>query len=279
MNKTEPSADMPEGERSTAAHPHPILSDIKVRQALSKAIDRATLTEVGYGAAGRPTCNVVPAPAAYASDNTGCIAQDVEGAKALLDEAGWKDSDGDGIRDKDGAKLHLLYQTTINPVRQDFQALIKQWWTDIGVDVELKSIDASVFFGGDPNSPDTFQKFYADVEMFANDFQGTDPEVYLTQYGCNKAPSPANQWQGENMNRFCDPAYDALIVELSKTGDVTKRQELAKRMNDMVTKDSFIVVPLVDRARLSAVSNTLGGVVLNTWDTEMWNVSDWFRIK
>ena len=279
MNMTDPSATLPEGERSTAAHPHPILSDIKVREALSKAIDRATLVEVGYGDAGRPTCNIVPAPAIYASDNTGCIAQDVEGAKALLDAAGWKDSDGDGIRDKDGVKLHLLYQTTINAVRQDFQALIKQWWTDIGVEVELKSIDASVFFGGDPGSPDTFQKFYADVEMYANNFDGTDPEAYLAQYGCNKAPRPDTQWQGENMNRFCDTGYDALIVELSQTGDVAKRGELAKRMNDMLTKDTFTVVPLVDRGRLSAASNSLGGVVLNTWDTELWNVSDWFRIK
>ena len=41
----------------------------------------------------------------------------------------------------------------------------------------------------------------------------------------------------------------------------------------------FVVVPLVDRGRLSAASNTLGGVVLTTWDTELWNAQDWFRIK
>jgi len=279
MNLTDPSPDLPEGERSTKAHPHPILSDIKVREALSKAIDRALLVEVGYGNAGRPTCNLVPAPANYASDNTGCIAQDVEGAKALLAEAGWADTDGDGILDKDGKKLSLLYQTSTNAVRQDFQALIKQWWNDIGVEVELKNIDASVYFGGDPGSPDTFQKFYADVEMYANNFDGTDPEAYLAAYTCEKAPSPETQWQGENINRFCDPAYDALVAELGQTGDVAKRGEIAKQLNDMLTKNTFTIVPLVDRGRLSAASNTLGGVVLNTWDTELWNVSDWFRVK
>ena len=279
MNLTDPSAALAEGERSTVAHPHPILSDIKVREALSKAIDRSLLVEVGYGNAGRPTCNLVPAPANYASDNTGCIAQDVAGAKALLAEAGWADSDGDGILDKDGAKLSLLYQTSTNPVRQDFQALIKQWWNDVGVEVELKNIDASVYFGGDPGSPDTFQKFYADVEMYANNFDGTDPEAYLAAYTCEKAPKPESQWQGENINRFCDPAYDALVAELGKTGDIAKRGEIAKQLNDMLTKDSFTIVPLVDRGRLSAASNTLGGVVLNTWDTELWNVSDWFRVK
>ncbi len=279
MNMTDPSPELAEGERSTAAHPHPILSDVRVREALSKAIDRALLVEVGYGSAGQPTCNIVPAPAQYASENTGCIAQDVEGAKALLAEAGWADSDGDGILDKDGKKLSLLFQSSTNAVRQDFQALIKQWWNDIGVEVELKNIDASVFFGGDPGSPDTFQKFYADVEMYANEFDGTDPEAYLANYSCSKAPRPDTQWQGENMNRYCDPAYDTLVAELSRTGDPIKRGELAKRMNDMVTKDSFTVVPLVARGRLDAIAITLGGVVPTAWDSRLWNASDWFRVK
>lgn len=279
MNMTDPSADLPEGERATVKHPHPILSDIKVRTALSMAIDRNILVEVGYGAGGKPTCNVIPGPEAWASDNTACLTQDMEGAKALLEEAGWTDSDGDGIRDKDGKKLSILYQTTVNPIRQDFQALIKDWWTELGVEVELKAIDPGVFFGGDPGSPDTFQKFYADVEMYANNSDSPDPETYLAQYMCAKIPSPETQWQGENINRFCDPAYDALHAELGGTTDVAKRQEIAKKLNDMVTKDSMVVVPLVHRGTLSAHSNTLGGVQINAWDSEMWNAADWFRVK
>ena len=279
MNMTDPSPNLPEGERSTTKHPHPILSDIRVRKALSMAIDRQALVDIGYGAAGRPTCNLVPAPEMFASANTDCIAQDIEGAKALLEEAGWTDSNGDGVRDKDGVKLSLLYSTSTNPVRQDFQAVIKSWWNAIGVEVELKNVDSSVFFGGDAGSPDTFQKFYSDVEMYANNFDGTDPEPYLAQYLCDKIPGPENQWQGENINRFCDPAYDALVAELAKTSDMAERGKIAIRLNEMLTKDSYVVVPLVDRGRLSAASNTLGGVVLNTWDTEMWNAQDWFRVK
>lgn len=279
MNLTNPDPALPEGERSTVKNPHPFLTDINVRKALSMAIDRQILVDIGYGSAGRPTCNLVPAPEMFASDNTGCLKQDMEGAKALLEQSGWVDSDGDGIREKDGKPLKILYQTSTNPVRQDFQAVIKDWWTELGVDVELKNIDASVFFGGDAGSPDTFQKFYADVEMYANNFDGTDPEPYLAQYLCSKIPGPDNQWQGENINRFCDPAYDALVAELATTADMAKRAEIAKKLNDMLTKDSFVVVALVDRGRLSAASNTLGGVVLNTWDTELWNAQDWFRVK
>ncbi len=277
LNMTNPSPDLAEGVRSTVAEPHPFLSDEKVRRALSMAIDRELLTEVGYGKAGTPTCNLVPAPAIYASDNTECLTQDIDGAKALLDEAGWTDSDGDGVRDKDGVKLSILYQTSTNAVRQDFQALIKDWWSQIGVETELRNLDASVFFGGDPGSPDTFQKFYADVEMYANTFNGTDPQTYLSAYRCGNEPKPDSQWQGENINRYCDPAYDALLDELARTGDIEKRGEIGRKLNDMLTKDSMTVVPLVNRARSSAHSNTLGGVVLNVWDSELWNVKDWYR--
>ncbi|ASM72707.1 MULTISPECIES: peptide ABC transporter substrate-binding protein [Roseobacteraceae] len=279
MNLTNPSPDLPAETRSTVAEPHPILSDVKVRKALSMAIDRELLTEVGYGKAGAPTCNLVPAPAIYASDNTDCLTQDIEGAKALLEEAGWTDSNGDGVREKDGMKLSLLYQTSTNAVRQDFQALIKDWWSQIGVETELRNLDGSVFFGGDPGSPDTFQKFYADVEMYANTFNGTDPQQYLAAYRCGGEPKPSSQWQGENINRFCDPAYDAMIDELGRTGDLDERSALAKKMNDVLTKDTYTIVPLVNRARVSAKANSLGGVVLNVWDSELWNVGDWYRTK
>ena len=279
MNLTNPSPDLPAETRSTVAEPHPFLSDIAVRKALSMAIDRALLVEIGYGQAGKVTCDLVPSPDAFSAKNDFCKTQDIAGANALLDEAGWVDSNGNGIRDKDGVELNILYQTSTNAVRQDFQALIKQWWGEIGVETELRNLNASVFFGGDPGSPDTFQKFYADVEMYANTFNGTDPQQYLAQYRCGNEPKPSSQWQGENINRFCDPEYDALIDELARTGDIAQRADIAIKMNNMLTKDSYTIVPLVHRGRVSAHANNLGGVKLNVWDSELWNVADWHRMK
>ena len=276
MNLTNPSPDLPPETRSTVAEPHPFLSEKAVRQALSMAINRQELVDIGYGDAGRPTCNLVPAPALYASDNTGCLTQDIAGANAMLEAAGWVKG-SDGVRAKNGVRLSILYQTSTNAVRQDFQALIKDSWNQIGVETELRNLDASVFFGGDPGSPDTYQKFYADVEMYANVFDGTDPQAYLAAYRCGNEPKPSSQWQGPNINRFCDPAYDAMIDELARTGDLARRGELGKKMNDMLTKDSFTIVPLVDRGRVSAHANSLGGVILNTFDSELWNVADWYR--
>ncbi|MCT8159682.1 peptide ABC transporter substrate-binding protein [Pseudoruegeria sp. SHC-113] len=277
LNNTNPDPALGPDERSVV-RPHPFLSDPAVYKALSMAIDRPLLVEVGYGKAGRVSCSWVPAPAAYAIEVEGCDVQDIAGANALLDEAGIVDTDGDGIREKDGVALKVLYQTSTNAVRQDFQALIKQWWSEIGVEAELRNINASVFFGGDPGSPDTFQKFYADVEMYANTFNGTDPQTYLGNALCDKAPSPANQWQGENISRFCSEEYDALHAKLASTANADERAEIAKELNRMVVENGGMI-PLVHRGRLSAHANSLGGVKLNVWDSELWNVADWHRVK
>ena len=277
VNLTDPAPELGNA-RSTRAHPHPFLSDRAVRKALSMAIDRELLVEVGYGQAARPTCNVVPAPEVYASAaNEDCLVQDIEGAKRLLDEAGWRPGP-DGIRQEDGIRLSILYQTSTNAVRQDFQALIKQWWSEIGVGVELRDIDASVFFGGDPGSPDTYEKFFADIEMYANNFEGADPEPYLGGWRCGNEPRPASQWRGANVPRYCSEEYDRLLGEMAKTGDLGERARLAKAMNDMLVQD-HVLIPLVHRGRVSAHAHSLGGVLLNTWDSEIWNIADWHRIR
>jgi peptide/nickel transport system substrate-binding protein len=278
FNMTDPSPSLDADTRATRKAPHPFLTDIRVRKAMSMAIDRVLLTEIGYGQMGKATCDLVPAPTVYASQNTFCLTQDIAGANALLDSAGWV-TGSDGVRTKDGMRLSVLYQTSTNAVRQDYQALVKQWWAEIGVETELRNLSASIFFGGDPGSPDTFQKFYADVEMYTNNFDGTDPQTYLAAYKCGMEPSPDNQWMGENINRYCDPAYDALHAELTRTGDMEKRYALAKRLNDMLTKDSYTMAPLTHRGRVAAHAKSLGGVVMNTWDSELWNVADWHRIK
>ncbi len=278
LNNTNPDPALGPDERSVV-RPHPFLSDPAVYKAMSMAIDRPLLVEIGYGKAGKVTCNWVPAPAVYAADIAGCDVQDIAGANKMLDEAGYKDTNGDGVRETpDGKPMKVLYQTSTNAVRQDFQALIKQWWSEIGIETELRNVNASVFFGGDPGSPDTFQKFYADVEMYANTFNGTDPQSYFGNGLCDKAPTPASQWQGENISRFCDEEFDALHAELTKTADAGKRAEIGQQLNTMIFEKGGMI-PLVHRGRLSGQSNTLGGHVLNVWDSELWDAADWYRIK
>jgi peptide/nickel transport system substrate-binding protein len=259
-----------------ADNPHPYLSDYNVRRALSLAIDRNIIVQVGYGQAGIPGCNVVPAPAIYVSvANDECLVQDVDEANRLLDEAGWVRG-SDGIRAKDGVRLSILYQTSTNSVRQGTQALVKQMWEAIGVETELRNIDSAVFFGGDPASPDTYGKFYADIEMYTNTFDGTDPEAYMGNWACGEISGPDNQWLGNNIPRWCNPEYEALIAELAGTVTLEERGALVRQMNDILMQD-YVMIPLVTRGDVSAVNNTLLGVRFNVWDSEEWNIADWSR--
>ncbi len=152
-------------------------------------------------------------------------------------------------------------------------------WQQIGVETELRNIDAAVFFGGDQASPDTYQKFYADIQMYTNTFDdGTDPENYMANWTCKEIPSPANQWIGNSIPRYCNSEYDALVAEMGKTAALEKRAALAKKMNDMLM-DYGAMIPLIYRGDVSAHSNTLAGVRMNSWDSELWNVQDWSRKK
>jgi peptide/nickel transport system substrate-binding protein len=277
LNQTNPDPALGDVRSTAEAGPHPFLTNPVIGAALSMAIDRALLVEVGYGAGGQPTCNVLPAPDLYASTaNDACLTQDIEGAIALLDEAGIVDSDGDGIREYEGTPLSVVYTTSTNAVRQDTQALVQAWWAELGVDTELRNIDASVFFGGDPASPDTFQKFYADIEMYTNNFAGVDPQAYMASWLCNDWPRPESQWQGSNVQRFCDPAYDALVAEMATTADLDERGRLAREMNDMLVQ-SYSIIPLIHRGGVSAHAGSLEGINMSDWDSELWNIAEWTR--
>ena len=194
INQTNPDAGLGDlrSEYANGTNPHPFLTDPVVGRALSLAIDRDTLVRTGYGThAGRPTCNVWPAPPAQASTNNDeCLVQNMVLAKGILDDAGIVDTDGDGVREREGVPLKILFQTSTNSVRQTTQELIKGWWTELGVETELKIINPAVFFGGDPDSPDILGRFYADVQMYAN--SGVDPESYFGSWITGQIAGAAN---------------------------------------------------------------------------------------
>lgn len=258
-------------------NPHPFLSDIAVRKAMSMAIDRTTLTTIGYGNLALPTCNILPGPPAYTSTaNDSCLTQDIAGANALLDEAGIVDTDGDGIREKDGVPLVVLYQTSTNAVRQQYQALIKQWWAEIGIETELRNIDASVFFGGDPSSPDTYAKFYADIQMYTSGASGQNFQDMFSGWLPEEIPGPDNSWGTGNIMRYVNEEFEATYNELAVTGDEDARIELTKRLNDIIVQDVG-VIPITYRGSVSAAGNDILGVRINPWGSELWNIAEWTR--
>ena len=274
LNRADPNQEV-DGEQASVQSPHPFFTDLKVRQAFSLAVDRQTIVDQLYGPAGQVTSNAVVAPPNVVSPNTS-FEFNLEKAAALLDEAGWTDSDGDGVREKDGVKLQILFQSSVNPVRQKTQEIIKQSLESIGFGVELKSVDSTVFFNNDPANPDTFKHFYADAQLYTTGSSSPDPGDYLEDFTCAEIVTKANEWSKGNLTRWCDPAYDALVLQAKTELDPAKRQAIYIQLNDLLIND-VVIIPVVHRTFPNGVSNTLDGVVLTPWDSQLWLLKDWVR--
>ncbi|XTZ10175.1 MAG: peptide ABC transporter substrate-binding protein, partial [cyanobacterium endosymbiont of Rhopalodia yunnanensis] len=162
INLTDPNKLTAEREKSSLKFPHPFFQNKQVREAFSLAIDRDTIAKQLYGITGKATSNFLIAPSQYNSPNTS-YEFNLEKASKLLDKTGWKDSNNNGIRDKNGTEMKVVFQTSVNPLRQKTQEIVKQGLRKIGVDVELKNVDASIFFSSDPANNDTVEPFYADL--------------------------------------------------------------------------------------------------------------------
>jgi peptide/nickel transport system substrate-binding protein len=273
LNNTDPWTEV-DGERSSIKTKHPTLSDPAVRQALNLLVDRGSVQEEIYGRTGIATANFVNAPARYVSKNTKWEFN-VEKANQILDAAGWKRG-SDGIRAKDGKKLKFVYQTSINAPRQKTQQIVKQACTKAGIDVELKSVTANVFFSSDPANLDTFPHFSTDLQMFTTTMTQPDPQRFMDQFVSWEVAAKENKWAGRNPTRWRNEEYDRTWKAAEAEMDPVKRAALFIKMNDLVIQN-VVVIPVVFRPRVAAISNRMRDVVQSGWDGDFWALAYWSK--
>jgi peptide/nickel transport system substrate-binding protein len=198
----------------------------------------------------------------------------VEIANKLLDEAGWVVG-ANGIRAKGGTKLKLVYQTSVNKPRQDTQAIVKSACQQAGIELELKSVTAAVFFGGDVANPDTYQKFWSDMQMFTTTMTQPDPQLFMEQYCSWEMAQKENKWAKRNILRWKNDEYDKAHIAASAELDPVKRAAHFIRMNDLVCSSNHII-PVVFRPRPSAAATKLVAH-LSGWDNDMWALPHWYK--
>jgi len=274
LNFTDPNKETADGERSSVQFPHPFLSDLKVRQAISMAINREAIA-APYGRGGELTTNILTEPAYYASPNN-TYEYNPQKAAELLDESGWMDGNGDGIREKDGVELRLVFQTSIQALRKMAQEQVKKDLEAIGFAVELKQIDASIYLGPPKDTTDTRRQFYADFEEFAFSNKSPDPSAYMAGWLCDQAAQKENDWSLPNWARYCNPEFDALFAQAAAELNPDKRTELFIKMNELLIQD-VAVIPLVKLYDPVAVGVDLKGYDFTAWDVEVWNLADWYK--
>jgi peptide/nickel transport system substrate-binding protein len=236
-------------------------------------IDRDGVQKFIHGRPGIATANFLNNPQRFVSKNTK-FEFNPDKAAQVLEAAGWKKG-ADGIREKGGKKLKLVFQTSINGPRQKTQQIIKQAAQKAGIDMELKAVPASVYFSSDPANPDTYTKLYVDMQMFTTTMPQPDPEVFMNQYLSTEFASKANKWLGRNSTRYSNPEYDKIYLAAQSEMDPAKRAAMFVRMNDMPIND-IAIIPVVYRPRTSAAVNNLVAP-LSGWDNDLWLLKDWYK--
>jgi len=272
LNQTDPWTEV-EGERASIKSKHFAFTDPAVRQAMALLADRAGIQQFIYGRTGVATANFLNNPAKFRSPNTK-MEFNVEKANALLEAAGWKKG-ADGIREKGGKKMKFVYQTSVNGIRQKEQAVVKQACQKAGIDLELKSVTASVFFSSDVANPDTYGKFWCDMQMYTTTMTQPDPERFMDQYRAHEISAKANKWQGRNIARWRNDEYEKVYAQAEAELDPVKRAAMFIRMNDLVVGDNAII-PLISRPRVRGASHKLV-TALTGWDLDFSGLHNWYR--
>ena len=272
LNFTDPWTEV-DGERSSLKTKHPTLSDKAVRDALNLLVDRGSVEKFIYGRAGKATANFLNNPPKFRSGNTKWEFS-IEKANKILDDAGWKRG-SDGIREKDGKRLKFVYQTSINEPRQKNQAIVKQACQKAGIEVELKSVAASVYFSSDAGNPDTYPHFYTDMQMYTTTMTEPDPALFMAQFNSWEVATKENKWQGRNITRWRNEDYDKAYRAAEGELDPVKRAAFFIKMNDLVIGD-VVVIPVIYRPGVRGVHKQLQ-VNVSGWDNDTFKLADWYR--
>jgi peptide/nickel transport system substrate-binding protein len=260
---------------------HPMLADVKVRQALTQAIDKNDLYAAlfpGYPLPATPACSPAPPGTYWRDDTVTCQPFDVAAANALLDEAGWVDSNGDGTRDKDGREAVLTACTLAGrPVRQLTLEKVAGYYEAIGVKVNVQLSDV-MFDGWQDTTAETPCSIYRgtyDLSLFAwvltFDLFGNYYYSYHTDQWPDNEPH-----DGGNTSRFSNPDMDAALDTLKDKIATVDQIEAAKTVQKVFV-EQYAEIPLYYREEARGVSTRLQNFEKNPGTaTDMWNVEDWW---
>ena len=283
INFSDPDTEV-DGQRSEMNTPHPILSDLAVRQAMQIGINGELISEQLYlGMENEPAvANVLSGIPSMQSDNE--FRYDPEAAAALLDEAGWV-RDGDGVRTKDGVELNLRLYTTVNAVRQKIQAIVKANLDEIGFNIILEQVDAAIFFDGAAGNDQSNTHFYTDMNMFTSTVSAPPPVLYMIRWYSggedrHEVAQASNSWSGRNIQRYINDEYDETFEAAMVEADLEKSAELFIKMNDILYNDAA-VLPVILQGKKAGIANTLNAenVALNAFEFEYYNIANWNRVS
>lgn len=267
---------------TTFKTPHPVLSEFCVRQAMAMAVDRQQMVDtIYYGDSAVVNQPQLPQMESY-DESQGVVTFDPEQSKQVLEGCGWVDSDGDGIREKNGVKAAFNYITTSgNAVRQKASQVFQANMKDIGIDVTLNYQPSSVVFSSDVLYGRNFN-----VIQFANVFSPPDgASWWFGIANCGQVLTPENGFAGNNYTGWCEPATsDAVAHAGYLTLDLAERKAdwstaIAAYFSENDPADyhtgGYNIIALYTRPDYLATNPGLSGAALDPTEYFTWNVETW----
>ncbi len=259
--------------------PHPILGDVRVRQAMTMAIDRERINkEILEGrvfdidsplAVGWMNCQVEP------------FTYDPERAKKLLDEVGWRDEDGDGVREAhgvptvaDGTKMTLSMNgyTGFEPLEL-IELAVQEDLKKLGVEVKIENQEFAVIFGTwDDKSPrlvGDYDLLIYDAGYFAEPGADIREDFHPSQVPSAETPGGQNiyRWVREDVGQWIDAA--------NSTPNIEERRANFCKVADAIRAD-IVTFPILQFSEGSVYSNKLHGFTVSTWEWSTWDAENWW---
>jgi peptide/nickel transport system substrate-binding protein len=256
------------------ACPHPVLGDIRVRQAIELAIDKKAIVDKLLF--GKTTVASSVVPVGWYAPTLQPTPFDPNKAKQLLDEAGFVPG-ADGIRSKAGVRAHLEYGTTTGDrLREQTQQVIQEMLKNVGIELEIKNVPSPVLLGG---WVDNAARAKGNFDMLMWTTNATlDPQGHLDSYfSSNQIPTDQTR-SGRNYHRIQDPELDQAIVAGGATVDDAARKAAYKTAAERINADKGHIV-LYNRLQLDALKKYLKGQQPTIWSDFTWDSENWWLDK
>jgi peptide/nickel transport system substrate-binding protein len=250
---------------------NPALKDVRVRQAIIYAFNREKLAKdllLGLTTVAATDWDNTP-NSPWVDPSITPYPYDPEKAKALLAEAGWTDTNGNGTVDKAGVELVLKYGTTSRAVRQDTQAVAQQDLAAVGIGTELLSYDSDTFFlGYQDNGPSA--NFSLDLIEYSDSPDFPDPNTAI--WLCSDIPTDANP-AGTSPTGLCDKALDGLFQKQQTQVDFAQRQQTFYQITKYIY-DNVFWIGIWQDPDLFGFSDRMTGVKMSG-ATPFFNIAEW----
>jgi peptide/nickel transport system substrate-binding protein len=203
---------------------HPVLADARVRRAFALALDREAIARHKFHGVARPTPSMLPA-GHWARHDVGDLPHDPGRARALLDEAGWPDPDGDGPV----PRFTVTYKTSTDRFRKSVALALASQLREVGIGVELQSYEWATFFD------DVKRGRFEIMTLIWTPV--VEPHLMHWAFATASIPSEGNGWRGGNRGGYANAELDRLLDAAARETDRGVRRELYARVQEILARD------------------------------------------